>query len=300
MLHITVSYVGQSLTVWALTCERLCLSCTDTNILTACCGCCSEADTWLNDPAVREALHAAPKNWTGSWQLCSKRIHYRSDGGSMLPIHNSLVRTHGECPDCADHAAQSLMCPFPESVFPPPYVDPVDPAAICQYACLFSGNVARALSAEWIPSSRQATNTNEAYMGPPTTRMQRFIGLDERQYKYGQLHLLFALAMYAGLRALIYSGDHDMAVPHTGTEAWTAAMHKSNATECAEVNISNNTELVKQCDGTTTPWQAWYNSEVPAQVSAVPVLLGPAVISEASQSHGLNTQLLLLSHHIVG
>ena len=24
-----------------------------------------------------------------------------------------------------------------------------------------------------------------------------------------------------GLRALIYSGDHDMAVPHTGSEAWT-------------------------------------------------------------------------------
>lgn len=28
----------------------------------------------------------------------------------------------------------------------------------------------------------------------------------------------------AGLTALIYSGDHDMAVPHTGSEAWTAAM----------------------------------------------------------------------------
>lgn len=27
-----------------------------------------------------------------------------------------------------------------------------------------------------------------------------------------------------GLTALIYSGDHDMAVPHTGSEAWTAAM----------------------------------------------------------------------------
>ena len=27
-----------------------------------------------------------------------------------------------------------------------------------------------------------------------------------------------------GLTALIYSGDHDMAVPHTGTEAWTSSL----------------------------------------------------------------------------
>lgn len=57
---------------------------------------CREADMWLNDPAVREALHAAPKSMTGPWQLCSSRIHYRSDGGSMLPLHNDLVRKHGE------------------------------------------------------------------------------------------------------------------------------------------------------------------------------------------------------------
>lgn len=57
---------------------------------------CREADMWLNDPAVREALHAAPKGMTGPWQLCSSRIHYRSDGGSMLPLHNDLVRKHGE------------------------------------------------------------------------------------------------------------------------------------------------------------------------------------------------------------
>ena len=28
----------------------------------------------------------------------------------------------------------------------------------------------------------------------------------------------------AGLRVLIYSGDHDMCVPHTGSEAWTRAL----------------------------------------------------------------------------
>lgn len=33
-----------------------------------------------------------------------------------------------------------------------------------------------------------------------------------------------SLVLDHGLRALIYSGDHDMAVPHTGSETWTAAL----------------------------------------------------------------------------
>lgn len=55
----------------------------------------SEAELWLNDPEVRAAIHAAPQDLTGPWQLCSDRIFYTSNGGSMLPIHNSLVRESG-------------------------------------------------------------------------------------------------------------------------------------------------------------------------------------------------------------
>lgn len=60
-----------------------------------------------------------------------------------------------------------------------------------------------------------------------------------------------------------------MAVPHTGSEAWTAAMHKlKDAPECADVNSSSDVELLKKCDGVVSPWQAWHNSEAPPQVSA--------------------------------
>jgi hypothetical protein len=59
------------------------------------CPYCSEADIWLNDPEVRQALYAAPPSLTGPWQICSDRIFYTANGGSMLPVHNFLVREAG-------------------------------------------------------------------------------------------------------------------------------------------------------------------------------------------------------------
>jgi hypothetical protein len=76
----------------------------------------SEADRWLNDPDVRAALHAAPLDVTGAWQLCSDRIDYTSDGGSMLPVHSFLLKAGG----CACvgglrmwmRSAGALFCPY--------------------------------------------------------------------------------------------------------------------------------------------------------------------------------------------
>ncbi|XP_048424337.1 serine carboxypeptidase-like 20 isoform X2 [Pyrus x bretschneideri] len=78
------------------------------------------ATLWLNTPEVREAIQAQPENVTGPWELCTDRIRYSHDAGSMIPYHQNL-----------------------------------------------------------------------------TTQ---------------------------GYRALIYSGDHDMCVPYTGSEAWTASL----------------------------------------------------------------------------
>jgi hypothetical protein len=74
----------------------------------------------------------------------------------------------------------------------------------------------------------------------------------------------FGILHATGLKALIYSGDHDLCVPHTGSEAWTAALHKSDSQECQLDSDDDNT--LAKCDGVTTPWQPWYNSEVPEQV----------------------------------
>lgn len=71
----------------------------------------------------------------------------------------------------------------------------------------------------------------------------------------------------AGLRALIYSGDHDLCVPHTGSEAWTAAMHHSDSRECRRDDDSDrDDDSQDKCDGVTSPWQPWFNSDVPQQV----------------------------------
>ncbi|KAL5769667.1 hypothetical protein ACOSP7_013821 [Xanthoceras sorbifolium] len=48
------------------------------------------ATAWLNDESVRKALHAAPKNETGEWQLCSD-LYYTHDVGSMLSYHKNLT-----------------------------------------------------------------------------------------------------------------------------------------------------------------------------------------------------------------
>ncbi|XP_076915996.1 serine carboxypeptidase 1-like [Bidens hawaiensis] len=78
------------------------------------------ATIWLNNEAVRKAIHADPISVVGNWELCTGKLRYGHDVGSMIPYHKTL-----------------------------------------------------------------------------TVR---------------------------GYRALIYSGDHDMCVPYTGTEAWTRAL----------------------------------------------------------------------------
>ncbi|KAB1201662.1 Serine carboxypeptidase-like 20 [Morella rubra] len=49
------------------------------------------ATLWLNDAAVREAIHAKPESVTGRWQLCTGRLEYNHDAGSMIPYHTNLT-----------------------------------------------------------------------------------------------------------------------------------------------------------------------------------------------------------------
>ncbi|KAF8015378.1 hypothetical protein BT93_H1014 [Corymbia citriodora subsp. variegata] len=51
------------------------------------------AVAWLNDEAVRKAIHAAPASVAGPWWICARRVmdSYSRDAGSMIPYHKSLT-----------------------------------------------------------------------------------------------------------------------------------------------------------------------------------------------------------------
>ncbi|KAL4311798.1 hypothetical protein GQ457_01G055300 [Hibiscus cannabinus] len=55
--------------------------CTDDEVATA----------WLNDPAVRKAIHAEEETVIGKWELCTDRIYYNHDAGSMITYHKNLT-----------------------------------------------------------------------------------------------------------------------------------------------------------------------------------------------------------------
>ncbi|KAL5798283.1 hypothetical protein ACOSQ2_003103 [Xanthoceras sorbifolium] len=49
------------------------------------------ATSWLNDAAVRKAIHAEEESIAGSWEICTDRIAFRHDAGSMINYHKNLT-----------------------------------------------------------------------------------------------------------------------------------------------------------------------------------------------------------------
>ncbi|XP_048138203.1 serine carboxypeptidase-like 20 [Rhodamnia argentea] len=49
------------------------------------------ATAWLNDKAVRKAIHAEEQSVAGAWELCTDRISYNHDAGSMIKYHRNLT-----------------------------------------------------------------------------------------------------------------------------------------------------------------------------------------------------------------
>ncbi|KAG8371670.1 hypothetical protein BUALT_Bualt13G0112400 [Buddleja alternifolia] len=49
------------------------------------------ADAWLNNEAVRKAIHAESANVAGKWELCTERIRFYHDAGSMIKYHKNLT-----------------------------------------------------------------------------------------------------------------------------------------------------------------------------------------------------------------
>ena len=49
------------------------------------------ATLWLNNAEVRKSLRALPVSEIGPWELCTLKIEYYADAGSMIPIHLELI-----------------------------------------------------------------------------------------------------------------------------------------------------------------------------------------------------------------
>ncbi|KAK1426913.1 hypothetical protein QVD17_15593 [Tagetes erecta] len=49
------------------------------------------ATEWLNVEDVRKAIHADPISVMGHWELCTDKIQYHHDTGSMIPYHKNLT-----------------------------------------------------------------------------------------------------------------------------------------------------------------------------------------------------------------
>ncbi|OAY79811.1 Serine carboxypeptidase 1 [Ananas comosus] len=49
------------------------------------------ATSWLNNEAVRSAIHAQPRSLIGAWELCTNKIDFDHDAGSMIKYHKNLT-----------------------------------------------------------------------------------------------------------------------------------------------------------------------------------------------------------------
>lgn len=49
------------------------------------------ATSWLNNEAVRKAIHAENGNVIGNWELCTEKIIFYHDAGSMIKYHKNLT-----------------------------------------------------------------------------------------------------------------------------------------------------------------------------------------------------------------
>lgn len=49
------------------------------------------ATAWLNDPAIRKAIHAKEESEIGRWELCTGKLSFHHDAGSMISFHRNLT-----------------------------------------------------------------------------------------------------------------------------------------------------------------------------------------------------------------
>lgn len=175
---------------------------------------------------MRAALHGEPASKIGEWQPCSDVLYYRLDTAYLVPVHEQLIM-EGRC-SAYSGGVTGLLC----------HAHNWSRGAGCwrpgsgdlggqgdshrQWYC------GRGVLGACMPAVVQASG--EWYQGFGLLVLVLYhssTDLQAAHWTTGCLNYVFRPTCYApltplpeGLRALLYSGDHDMVVPHTGTRMW--------------------------------------------------------------------------------
>jgi len=52
------------------------------------------AEQYLNNPAVRQAIHVANESVTGEWTICTGKINYEGNTASLMPVYPTLIKNY--------------------------------------------------------------------------------------------------------------------------------------------------------------------------------------------------------------
>ncbi|KAM1007117.1 hypothetical protein ACFX13_003812 [Malus domestica] len=166
------------------------------------------AEQHMHQDTIKCSLSSSPEALTGvhtdfSWELCTSRIEFYHDSGSMIKYHKNLT--------AKGYRALIYRAPVRDGIVPT-WPELMDSESV---PCINDE-----VATEWLNNEtvRKAIHAETDFSWELCTSRIEFYHDSGSMIKYHKN------LTAKGYRALIYSGDHDMCVPFTGSEAWTRSL----------------------------------------------------------------------------